>query len=206
MNAEQKSVRLSDVIVIVCIILAILCWIPTIVFGDTSSDAYLYSFPLGIVALAFSFYRGRILMILISFVMIFSFGLYWIIAIVVVEHNEIKLHESISAPSGTTILKRREIFEIIDENSENISFIYFGRSSCFPCKMFEPVLKEAIDMAGVTVYYYDTEKNQQLEVDVILERLKVPHVPFLIAVSKGKVIKSTSSAIIEELYVVFDIM
>ena len=199
MNVKQKTIHKSDLISIGFIILAAVCWIPTIVFGNATTDAYLYSFPLGIVAFAFSLYRGRVLRILISFFLVVSFGLYWIVGTVTVEYNEIELHESISAPSGTTILKRREILEIISENNESAAFIYFGRSSSSPCKTFEPVLNDAIDIAGVTVYYYDTEKNKQLEVDVVMERLDVPQVPYLIAVSKGKVIEGTSSATVEEI-------
>lgn len=64
-----------------------------------------------------------------------------------------------------------------------IRILYFSTKTCSPCKMFKPVVQEAMAETGVSVSFLDAEQNPELSA-----RYEIRSVPTIIVEQDGVVI------------------
>lgn len=75
----------------------------------------------------------------------------------------------------------KQFHEILRDTEQKI--VYIGRPSCPDCTEVQPILEQVLEEAGVTAYYYNTEKAKKKSMDdfnEIKEIVDVQYVPTII--------------------------
>lgn len=78
-------------------------------------------------------------------------------------------------------ISSKQFHEILEDSEQKI--VYIGRPSCPDCAEIQPVLEEELEEAGLTAYYYNTEKAKKKSMDdfnEIKEIVNVQYVPTII--------------------------
>ena len=100
-----------------------------------------------------------------------------------------------------------EELETMLQSDSGIQFVYIGRPTCAYCKVFEPILEEAIEESDATVYYYNTDEvRNKGEDDMLVELLgdlEVESVPILLKLKDGAEVSRINEIVTKEELVEF---
>ena len=101
-------------------------------------------------------------------------------------------------PPRLVYVGNTEMYEILNDTSDEGSFVYIGRPTCPHCVEFEPTLEETLEYLGQELRYFqidlarEEDDESEMTMAEIMDELGVTGVPRIVYIENGLVIDSLS--------------
>ena len=109
------------------------------------------------------------------------------------ENGEI-IDEANNEASRLIYIGNSEMYEILNDTSDEGFFVYIGRPTCPHCQQFEPTLEEVLQYLDQELRYYETDlatlddEESPMTRDEILTEIDGAAVPRIVYIENGVVI------------------